>query len=75
MIAAAIMQVKKSSTFTREHRKMWDELEDEEKDWDVFKDHFIEKCARCLATKTNKKPPLTPHTALMMSNRKFGDSR
>lgn len=40
---AAIKQVYKCSTFTREHRKMWDELDEEEKDWTVFKEHFIEK--------------------------------
>lgn len=43
LIKAAIKQVYKCNVFTREHRKMWDDLDDEEKDWGVFKEHFIEK--------------------------------
>ena len=42
LISAANRQISKCTTFTREHMKRWDDLEDEEKDWDVFKEHFME---------------------------------
>ena len=42
LISAANRQISKCTTFTREHMKRWDDLEDEEKDWDVFKEHFTE---------------------------------
>lgn len=43
MIAAAIKQVNKCTMFTKEHKKMWEDIEDDEKDWDLFKTFFIEK--------------------------------
>lgn len=43
MIAAAIKQVNKCTVFTKEHKKAWEEIDDEEKDWALFKTYFIEK--------------------------------
>ena len=43
MIAAAHDQIKNCTTFTKEAKKMWDDLDDDDKSWQVFKEHFIEK--------------------------------
>jgi hypothetical protein len=43
LITTAIKQVNKCTIFTKEHKKAWDELEDDERDWELFKTYFIEK--------------------------------
>ena len=43
MIAAAIKQVNKSTMFTKEHKKACEDLDEEERDWELFKSYFIEK--------------------------------
>jgi hypothetical protein len=43
MIATAIKQVNKCTLFTKEHKKTWEDVDDEERDWDLFKTFFIEK--------------------------------
>jgi hypothetical protein len=43
LITTAIKQVNKCTIFTREHKKAWEDLEDDERDWELFKTHFIEK--------------------------------
>jgi hypothetical protein len=43
LITTAIKQVNKCTIFTKDHKKAWDELEDNEKDWELFKTYFIEK--------------------------------
>jgi hypothetical protein len=43
LIATAIKQVNKSTIFTRDHKKAWEDLEEEERDWELFKTYFIEK--------------------------------
>jgi hypothetical protein len=43
LIATAIKQVNKSTLFTRVHKKAWEDLEEEERDWELFKTYFIEK--------------------------------
>jgi hypothetical protein len=43
MMSAAIKQINKCTIFTREHKKAWEELEYDEKDWELFKTYFIEK--------------------------------
>lgn len=43
LIAIAIKQVNKSTIFTRDHKKAWEDLEEEERDWELFKTYFIEK--------------------------------
>jgi hypothetical protein len=35
--------VNKSTIFTRDHKKAWEDLEEEERDWELFKTYFIEK--------------------------------
>jgi hypothetical protein len=39
----AIKQVNKSTIFTRDHKKTWEDFEEEEQDWELFKTYFIEK--------------------------------
>jgi hypothetical protein len=43
LIAMAIKQVNKCTVFTKDHKKAWDELEDDDRDWELFKTYFIEK--------------------------------
>jgi hypothetical protein len=43
LITTAIKQVNKCTTFTKDHKMAWDELEDDEKDWELFKTYYIEK--------------------------------
>jgi hypothetical protein len=43
LIATAIKKVNKSTIFTRDHKKAWEDLEEEERDWELFKAYFIEK--------------------------------
>ena len=43
LITTAIKQVNKCTVFTKDHKKAWDELEDNERDWELFKTYFIEK--------------------------------
>lgn len=47
MIATAIKQlVSKCTIFTQEHKKSWEDLEEEERDWDQFKTYFIKKMTK-----------------------------
>ena len=43
LITTAIKQVNKCTVFTKDHKKAWDDLEDDERDWELFKTYFIEK--------------------------------
>lgn len=43
LIATTIKQVNKCTIFTRDHKKTWEDLEEEERDWELFKSYFIEK--------------------------------
>jgi hypothetical protein len=43
LIATAIKQVKKSTIFTHDHKKTWENLEEDEQDWELFKAYFIDK--------------------------------
>lgn len=42
MIDVAIEQVNQAAIFTREHKKIWDRMELEDRTWEEFKTHFIE---------------------------------
>ena len=42
LIDTAAKQVNRSNVFTKDHRKQWDELDDTDKHWEVYKNHFIE---------------------------------
>ena len=42
MIDVAIEQVNQASIFTREHKKIWDRMDMEDRTWDEFKTHFTD---------------------------------
>ena len=42
LITMAIKQVNKSTIFTRDHKKAWEDLKEDKKYWKLFKTYFIE---------------------------------
>jgi hypothetical protein len=43
LMSTAIKQINKCTIFTKDHKKAWEELDEEEKDWELFKTYYIEK--------------------------------
>lgn len=43
MIAAAVKQINKCTIFTKDHMETWEDIEEEERDWELFKTYFIEQ--------------------------------
>jgi hypothetical protein len=43
LMSTAIKQINKCTIFTKDHKKAWEELDEEERDWELFKTYYIEK--------------------------------